>query len=115
MLLTVPWRWVKCLKLPPSHVERGLESGDVDLAVGYFPDLSGNNFFQQRLFTHRAFETYPWLRYTLALEHDAMMHEHERDASAWRIEWKAVPEACMMAGVRIAVGHAADPRHHHGG
>ncbi|WP_321791421.1 LysR family transcriptional regulator [Caballeronia sp. J97] len=38
-----------------SHgdVERGLEAGDIDLAVGYFPDLRGNNFFQQRLFSHR--------------------------------------------------------------
>ncbi|MBV8628096.1 MAG: LysR family transcriptional regulator, partial [Paraburkholderia sp.] len=44
---------LRSVSLPPSHVERGLESGDVDLAVGYFPDLSGNNFFQQRLFTHR--------------------------------------------------------------
>jgi len=39
------------------------------------------------------------LRYTVALMHDAMLHEHERDASAWRIEWKAVPEACLMTGV----------------
>jgi DNA-binding transcriptional LysR family regulator len=44
---------LRSVSLPPAHVERGLESGDVDLAVGYFPDLSGNNFFQQRLFTHR--------------------------------------------------------------
>ena len=42
------------------------------------------------------------LRSTVALVHDAMLHEHERDASAWRIEWKAVPEACMMAGVMLA-------------
>jgi len=42
------------------------------------------------------------LRYTVALAHDAMLHEHERDAAAWRIEWKAVPEACMMAGVMLA-------------
>jgi adenylosuccinate lyase len=42
------------------------------------------------------------LRYTVALIHDAMLHEHERDASAWRIEWKAVPEACMMTGVMLA-------------
>ncbi|KAF1025331.1 MAG: PCP degradation transcriptional activation protein [Burkholderia plantarii] len=34
-------------------MERGLEAGAVDLAVGYFPDLDGSNFFQQRLFTHR--------------------------------------------------------------
>ncbi|RQZ08054.1 LysR family transcriptional regulator [Burkholderia sp. Bp9031] len=39
----------------PAHDEvgRGLEAGSIDLAVGYFPDLDGNNFFQQRLFTHR--------------------------------------------------------------
>jgi adenylosuccinate lyase len=34
--------------------------------------------------------------------HDALLHEHERDASAWRIEWKAVPEACLMAGMMLA-------------
>ncbi|SEB24294.1 LysR family transcriptional regulator [Paraburkholderia sartisoli] len=44
---------LRSVTLTPAHVERGLESGDVDLAVGFFPDLSGNNFFQQRLFTHR--------------------------------------------------------------
>ncbi|CAM2143927.1 LysR family transcriptional regulator [Paraburkholderia tropica] len=44
---------LRSVSLPPSQVERGLESGDIDLAVGYFPDLGGNNFFQQRLFTHR--------------------------------------------------------------
>jgi adenylosuccinate lyase len=42
------------------------------------------------------------LRYTVALMHDALLHEHERDASAWRIEWKAVPEACLMTGVILA-------------
>jgi adenylosuccinate lyase len=42
------------------------------------------------------------LRYTVALMHDALLHEHERDASAWRIEWKAVPEACLMTGVMLA-------------
>ncbi|WP_133646956.1 LysR family transcriptional regulator [Paraburkholderia flava] len=44
---------LRSVSLPHAHVERGLESGDIDLAVGYFPDLGGNNFFQQRLFTHR--------------------------------------------------------------
>ncbi|MGI4813100.1 MAG: LysR family transcriptional regulator [Janthinobacterium lividum] len=43
---------VRSVSVPPSQLERGLESGDIDLAVGYFPDLSGSNFFQQRLFTH---------------------------------------------------------------
>lgn len=44
---------LRSVSLPPSEIERGIEAGDVDLAVGYFPDLGGNNFFQQRLFTHR--------------------------------------------------------------
>ena len=36
----------------PSDLREGLETGEIDLAVGYFPDLETNNFFQQRLFTH---------------------------------------------------------------
>ncbi|WP_118183649.1 LysR family transcriptional regulator [Paraburkholderia phosphatilytica] len=48
-----PLASLRSVSVPPSMVERGLESGDVDLAVGYFPDLGGNNFFQQRLFSHR--------------------------------------------------------------
>ena len=44
---------LRSVSLKHDQVERGLESGDIDLAVGYFPDLAGNNFFQQRLFSHR--------------------------------------------------------------
>lgn len=44
---------VRSLSLPPAELEDGLAAGEVDLAMGYFPDLSGNNFFQQRLFSHR--------------------------------------------------------------
>ncbi|WP_323123222.1 LysR family transcriptional regulator [Burkholderia alba] len=44
---------LRSVSLPHADVERGLEAGDVDLAIGYFPDLGGGNFFQQRLFTHR--------------------------------------------------------------
>jgi DNA-binding transcriptional LysR family regulator len=43
---------VRSVTLPVSQLERGLELGEIDLAVGYFPDLKGNNFFQQRLFSH---------------------------------------------------------------
>jgi len=42
------------------------------------------------------------LRYTVALMHEALMQEHERDASLWRLEWKALPEACLMTGVILA-------------
>jgi DNA-binding transcriptional LysR family regulator len=44
---------LRSVSLPHADVERGLEAGSIDLAVGYFPDLRGTNFFQQRLFTHR--------------------------------------------------------------
>jgi len=51
--IAAPRANLRSVSLSHSNVERGLESGDVDLAVGYFPDLGGNNFFQQRLFSHR--------------------------------------------------------------
>jgi len=38
------------------------------------------------------------LRYTVALMHEALVLEHERDATVWRLEWKALPEACLMTG-----------------
>ncbi len=43
---------VRSVSLSHQATERGLESGEVDLAIGYFPDLAGQNLFQQRLFTH---------------------------------------------------------------
>ncbi|GLU30325.1 LysR family transcriptional regulator [Trinickia caryophylli] len=44
---------VRSQTLPPAELERALEAGEIDLAIGYFPDLGGTNFFQQRLFSHR--------------------------------------------------------------
>lgn len=41
---------VRSVSLPASEVASGLESGTIDLAVGYFPDLKQHNFFQQALF-----------------------------------------------------------------
>lgn len=35
-----------------SELESLLESGKVDLAMGYLPDLKGSNVFQQQLFMH---------------------------------------------------------------
>src|SRR2546428_11873218 len=37
-------------QLPPRELERAMEAGDIDLAVGYFPDLTKEGFYQQRLF-----------------------------------------------------------------
>ena len=47
----VPNALVRSVSLPAADVAAGLESGSIDLAVGYFPDLRKSNFFQQALFT----------------------------------------------------------------
>lgn len=44
---------VRSVSLRPAALAAALEAGDVDLAIGYFPDLKTADFFQQRLFTHR--------------------------------------------------------------
>lgn len=43
---------VRSVSPPPNDLRYGLETGAIDLAVGYFPDLAKGNFYQQRLFTH---------------------------------------------------------------
>lgn len=40
------------ISLPPGQLEAALQDGTVQLAIGYFPDLTGNDMFQQRLFSH---------------------------------------------------------------
>jgi DNA-binding transcriptional LysR family regulator len=47
-----PHTTLRSVTLPPAQTERGMELGEIDLAVGYFPDLKGGNHFQQRLFSH---------------------------------------------------------------
>jgi DNA-binding transcriptional LysR family regulator len=43
---------IRSVSMPPDELAEALESADVDLAIGYFPDLRRQSFFQQRLFTH---------------------------------------------------------------
>lgn len=43
---------VRCFSLPLESLPAAMESGAIDLALGYFPDLSAQAFFHQRLFTH---------------------------------------------------------------
>jgi DNA-binding transcriptional LysR family regulator len=42
---------LRSVSLPANDVASGLEAGEIDLAIGYFPDLKKSNFFQQVLFT----------------------------------------------------------------
>lgn len=43
------------------------------------------------------------LRYNVSFMLESMVIEHERDGSSWRGEWKALPEACLMAGGMLAM------------
>lgn len=42
------------------------------------------------------------LRHNVSLMMEAMVHENERDSVAWKLEWKALPEICVMAGGMLA-------------
>jgi DNA-binding transcriptional LysR family regulator len=43
---------IQSVSMPPHQIAEGLEKGEIDLTIGYFPDLVRQSFFQQRLFTH---------------------------------------------------------------
>lgn len=43
---------IRCLSLKPNELKEAMANGSLDLAVGYFPDLSEASFFQQKLFDH---------------------------------------------------------------
>jgi DNA-binding transcriptional LysR family regulator len=42
---------LRSVSIPAAEVPHELETGTIDLALGYFPDLQKTNFFQQTLFT----------------------------------------------------------------
>ena len=43
---------VRSVAASAAQIERGLESGEIDLAVGYFPDLRDKSFREKHLFFH---------------------------------------------------------------
>ena len=43
---------VRSESIPRDALADAMESGRIDLALGYFPDLEANGFYQQRLYTH---------------------------------------------------------------
>ena len=47
----MPRSSVRSVSLPAAEVANALESGVIDLAIGYFPDLKQHNFYQQGLFS----------------------------------------------------------------
>lgn len=46
---TAPNAMVQSVSPPAREIGAALEAGDIDLALGYFPDLHKSNFFQQSL------------------------------------------------------------------
>jgi adenylosuccinate lyase len=42
------------------------------------------------------------LKYNVSLMLESMVIEHERDGAAWRAEWRALPESCLIAGGALA-------------
>jgi DNA-binding transcriptional LysR family regulator len=47
-----PRATVRSVAATASQIERGLETGEIDLAVGYFPDLREKSFLEKHLFYH---------------------------------------------------------------
>jgi DNA-binding transcriptional LysR family regulator len=47
-----PGLQIRTVNLPASELEPALRKGEVDLAVGFFPELGSAAVYQQRLFTH---------------------------------------------------------------
>jgi DNA-binding transcriptional LysR family regulator len=43
---------INTVNLPLAQLEPALRAGEVDIALGYFPDLHSAALYQQRLFTH---------------------------------------------------------------
>ena len=42
------------------------------------------------------------IRAQAALTLEGMVQEHERDGRAWKVEWAAFPDACLLAGASLA-------------
>lgn len=49
---TAPNAPIRALSLPPDKLEEALLSGEVDLILGYYPDIKEGAIYQQRLFSH---------------------------------------------------------------
>jgi len=43
---------IRTVNLPAAELEPALRKGEVDLAIGFFPELASASVYQQRLFTH---------------------------------------------------------------
>lgn len=42
------------------------------------------------------------LRHEIAAFYEAMIHQHERDMISWQMEWKLIPEVCLLASAALS-------------
>ena len=52
MRRAAPRAAVRSVAASAAQIERGLETGEIDVAVGYFPDLREKSFLEKHLFFH---------------------------------------------------------------
>lgn len=52
LAMDAPGVTLKTIALSSEKSEKALEAGDIDLCLGYYPDLTKAGFYQQRLFNH---------------------------------------------------------------
>jgi DNA-binding transcriptional LysR family regulator len=49
---SAPSASLRSLFMPPKQLEEEMAAGNVDLAIGYFPDITSSQFFQRRVGLH---------------------------------------------------------------
>ena len=52
LIVRAPGITLESRSMAPAELQTAMADGAVDLALGYFPDLGGNNFLTQKLFDH---------------------------------------------------------------
>ena len=118
----MPKAAIRSVSLPAEDVAHGLESGAIDLAIGYFPDLQKRNFYQQALYTdtfaslvragHPLAARKLTIRQYLALEHAVVRAESrseevmERYLARRRIRRRVVLTTPHFASVPMIVAQS---------
>lgn len=96
---------LRTISLDPDALTENLHEGKVDAVLGYFPDLTDPNIYQQRLFSHNLAcmlrQGHPWAEQRLSLEAFSKLdHLQVRDGSRRQEMFDAY---LAGAGIRLNV------------
>jgi DNA-binding transcriptional LysR family regulator len=124
LTVSAPKLNLRSLTMPPAELREAMTTGGVDLAIGYFPDLTGAGFFQQKLFEH-AFTClvradHPVIgdrismKQFLAADHVVVMQEGRSQEIAERrmAEMGGPPYRAAVAALHERAASGGDLRHH---